>query len=159
MTLEKIDFQKRRFKGVEKEYLIGGSISVGRYQFFEKFQLEMAYGGDVVAMHKTLNDVFELLNKGKQADAAVRIHNQNEQIGRIGWRREHPVLRICTLFCYSPGEDLSVWSEEQAIAKIEDWKNIDIADFFTLAANSVPGFVSLWVEASQSISQPQKATV
>lgn len=157
--MQKIDFQKRRFKGVEKEYLIGGSISVGRYQFFEKFQLEMAYGGDVMALYKVLHDVEDLLNKVRLVDAAVKLHNQNEQLGRIGSGREHPVLRICTLFCYTEGEDLSTWSEEQAIAKIEDWRNIDMADFFTLAANLVPGFVTLWVEASRSISQPQREIV
>lgn len=156
--MDRIDFKDRRFKGVSgQEYKILGSITVGRYQAFQVLQLEMAYGSTVRQLANGMHDTYELLNKGKPADAAVKLYNYRAAISRIDEGRNDPMLYLCSLFCVTDGEDLSRWEILDADEKIKDWANIAVEDFFSVAASSVPGLVELWVKVSQSISDQQEA--
>ena len=152
MTLQRIDFKKRRFKGIEKEYIVHGSISAGRYAYFEKLQLELAFGAETAVLIKGMKEAYDLMDQGKNATAAVRLWNHLEAVGRIEQGRQHPMLYICTLFCNYEGEDISKWSTADADVKIDDWGNISMEDFFSLAARSITGLIQLWQEASRNIS-------
>ena len=157
MTLERIDFKKRRFKGLERSYAVHGSISAGRYAYFEKLQLELAFGAETAVLIAGMKEVYELMDKSKNATAAVRLWNHLEAVGRIEQGRQHPMLYICTLFCNYDGEDLSKWSTAEADVKIADWGNISMDDFFSLAASSITGLIQLWQEASRSISEAKES--
>ena len=62
---------------------------------------------------------------------------------------------ICTLFISREGEDLTTYDEVLNKEKIQDWKKegIDAENFFTLAFNSVNGFMPVYNGISQNISQ------
>lgn len=154
MELRRIDFNKPAIKGVSgKEYKLTSSLNVTRWQEFEKLQNHVGWGLDFSGMMARLKETYELLNKQKFADAAVHIHNTMNGIAKSLENRYHPGLLMCTLFVVYEGEDLTTWSEQDATAKIEDWKDYEVADFFSLAVNLVNGFIPAYEELSPNISK------
>ena len=89
-----------------------------------------------------------LLDKGKMAQASVKVHNLMTGIADRVDKRQPVMLRICSLFVNTKGEDPNEWSDELAEKKINDWskEGYAMADFFSLAAVVVPGFTTAYEE-------------
>ena len=156
--MRKLDLNSNVILGKSgKEYKVLRSLPVARYVHFEKMQHHVGFGLDVQAMFSTLGTVYDLLNKQKFADAAVTVHNLMNGVARNVDKRLHPSLLLCTLFIVSDDEDLSFWDEESQAAKIEDFSDIDSADFFLLAANVVSGFIEIYQEVLANISKAEGA--
>ena len=101
-----------------------------------------------------INEITDLMNEVKFVECAVRLDNLRRGIAKLK-DKEPSVLKLCTLFINTKDEDPSIWNNDLMTIKIEDWKaeGIDIQDFFTLALNSVNGFIDIYGQMSKRISQ------
>lgn len=142
------------FEANGKKYKFCSQISIDRFIEFERLQAHVGFGKDFKGIHETLKDTYELLNKSKPADAAVKVHNLLNGIGYNLEKRDHPVLQMCALFLNREGENVKVYDEDLIAEKIADWREegYSIEDFFQLAFNFVEGFIPILNEATQSIS-------
>ena len=154
MELKKVDFTKP-FEAGGKTYVKHSSLTVDEYKEYELLQANVGFGMDFGSLQNKLKDVFALLNKGKQADAAVKVHNILTGIGEKIEKRDNPALMICTLFLHEK-DNRQRWSEDLAKQKIEDWKEIDVSCFFQLAVNLVPQFLESLEEILSDTSTENK---
>ncbi len=116
-----------------KKYIIYPTLSTARFEVFERMQIEMEYGVSLSAFRKEVSDTYDLLNKAKPADAAVKLYNMVNGLSRIENKQPHPLLLICTLFICEESEDQSTWNEAEAAEKVTDWSGVDIAFFLASA--------------------------
>jgi hypothetical protein len=142
MTLKKVDTTANSFEANGKKYLIHGSLSVKRFEEFEKLQVQVGFGADFQSLYSTLEKAYANMNQMKVMDAGVLIHNTLQGVSRKTDGRSHPVMLLCTLFIAREGENLAEWTETDAVEKIDDWKKegIDVSFFFSLANSLVPAF-------------------
>jgi len=129
-------------------------LSVDYFLQWLNLQPQVAYGADFTSINSNLNRAWKHLNDGKQADAAVIIHNILNGIDKNINKRTHPVLELCALFIYGEDEDRTKYDHEYMLKKIEDWKEsgIDITSFFQLAFSLVIGLSDELEQISQSSS-------
>ena len=154
MELKKVDFTKP-FKAGGKTYVKHSSLTVDEYKEYELLQANVGFGMDFGSLRDNLIDIFGLLNKSNPADAAVKVHNILTGIGEKIEKRENPALMICTLFLHEK-DKRQKWSEDLALEKIEDWKEIDVSCFFQLAVNLVPQFLESLEEILSDTSTENK---
>ena len=142
--LKSIDFNAPVIEANGKTYRLKKEISINRFRELEKMEVEFYYGFTMQEMFDKLKDAFSDLNKNKLADASVKVYRLMEGVADKVDKRENVMLRMCTLFLCTEDEDLTVWTEDLAKQKIDDWakEGFAIDDFFTLAANLVPGFIN-----------------
>ena len=140
--LKRIDFTKP-IPASGKEYHIGKELSIVRFKVLEELEVEFYYGYTMREMFEKLKETFLDLNKSKPADAAVKVHNLMTGIADKLDKRQPVMLRICSLFINTKDENLNQWTDDLAEEKIKDWteEGYAIDDFFSLAANLVPGFM------------------
>ncbi len=93
-----------------KEYIVYPSITAARLGVLEILQVEIEYGTSLSAFRSEVAGAYELLNKAKFADAAVKIKNLLNGATRIENSRHHPILLICSLFICPAEENQAEWS-------------------------------------------------
>ena len=137
-----------------QKYVIRHSLTISRYEEFEKLQIRVGYGVDFAVLFGNMRKVYDLMNGGKIADAAVTLYNTMENVAQHMDGRENEVLLLCTLFICRPDEDTAIYDEALAKEKIEDWKleGIDIKFFFRLAFSLVNGLSEIYDGVLQNIS-------
>lgn len=147
-----------KFTANGHEYVIRTSLPLERFEIFEDTQVEVGYGVDFRSLFGQIRNSYDFLNEGRQADGAVVLYNIMNGIKNQIDKRTNPVLKLCTLFICRIDEDLTKYDEVMAKAKIEDWKKEGIAteDFFSIAFNSVNGFMPVYNQISQDISSHMK---
>ncbi len=145
---KKIDFASGKVPAGGKVYKIAPELTINRFKVLEELEVEFYYGFTMSDMFTKLKDAFEMMDKSKVAQASVKIHNLMTGIADRVDKREPVMLRICSLFLITDDENINEWSEELAKQKIDDWagEGYDINDFFSLAANLVPGFMKDYEE-------------
>lgn len=116
-----------------RTYIIHPSITAKRLGVLETLQAEFQHGVSLSGFLDESKGVYDLLNKGKVADAAVKQYNIIHGASRIVNGQPHPVFFICALFMCEPEEDQGKWVEADMAEKIADWDGVD-ADFFLTAA-------------------------
>lgn len=150
---KRIDFETGRFEANGKIYFIETRLSIGRYVEFEVLQTEMAYGTSLKEMYDWLITNRQLLNQMRFVDCAI---NNDKMIAKCqNLKDKEPfILKICTLFCNTEGEDVSKWNNDIIVKKLADWKaeNIDTADFFELAVALSPYYIEIYNRLTQSIT-------
>lgn len=145
--LKRLDTNAKSFIGKSgAEYFIEMSMNTERFKEFEKLTAHVGFGIDFKGIFDKLKELYELLNKQKFADAAVMTHNLMHGIKKNLDNRAHPAMLLLTLFVNKKDEDRSVWTEDIAAAKVEDWVEYDVQDFFSLAVNLVPGLMTAYNE-------------
>lgn len=150
--LKRIDFEQGTFVGISgKTYFIESSLSVARYAEFQIYEKEMAYGLTMKGLFEKLKALFEMQNKMKFAESAVMLNDLMRGIAKIQ-ERQPSVLKICTLYMNLENEDRAVINQDMIDAKIKDWADIDVRDFFAHAIRSVNGLIEIYASVSQSIS-------
>lgn len=144
-----------KFKANGKEYTIRTSLTITRFEEFEKLQVYVGYGVDFLNMFGNIKKAYSYMNNSKVADASVVLYNIMNGIKDQLEERENEVLMLCSLFITLPDEDLTVYDEELLKSKIDDWKKegISMESFFTLAFSLVNGFMPVYQEVSQDISE------
>lgn len=123
------------------KYLIHPTLSIGRYEMYEELEIIFGNGASHKEIFEELTAVFELVDKMKFAQAAIRINNMITAVSRSLHMRTTPMLLLCSLFIAKEGEDLSRWNEAEALEKIADWRadGYRIDDFFEFAFSCVTG--------------------
>jgi hypothetical protein len=146
-----IDASKGSFVANGAKYIIHNSMPIGRYTVFEKFQLQTLDDRDPLTMLQSYAEVYNLLNAGKYADAAVKLHNTMQGHQRVVNEEHHPLVWVSTCFIAKEGTDFTKWDEGEARAAIADWEKegYDVRDFFGLAG----AFVTNFIQSSRSDSQ------
>lgn len=114
-------------------YIIYPSLSVKRFEIFERMQVELEHNTTLTAFKSELSAAYGLFNQMKFADGSAKLNNLLNAVERITNNQPHPILMMCSLFICTPDEDQSRWTEAEAQEKIEDWADIDIAFFLACA--------------------------
>lgn len=152
---KRIDLTKQPFSFTAngKEYRVVEELTIGRFEHLDLLEAEFFYGFDMKGLFDRLKEGFEKVNKNKLGDVAVLLHNLMKGVADKVDKRKPVMLRICSLFLITGDEDTTTWSEELANKKIEDWQKegYSMSDFFTLAANFLPGFMAAYKESTQDI--------
>lgn len=150
--LKRIDFEAGKITGKSgKVYMIESSLSVERYVHFQLYEKEMAYGLTVKGLFDNLKALYELNNKMKFADMAVKLNDLMRGVVKIQ-ERQPAILKICALYINEEGEDRSTCKQDMIDAKVKDWAEYDIRDFFAVAMRSVHGLIEIYLNVTQSIS-------
>lgn len=139
-------------------YLVETTLSIERYAEFQILEKELGYGVSFKVLFEKIKKVYDNLNKGKFADSAVAINNILTGISKLE-ERTPVVLKICALFINRADEDRTKFNQDVINNKINDWREegLDMMYFFTLAGNSVSGFLEIYNKITQSISLPVEA--
>jgi hypothetical protein len=122
----------------------------------EEAKIELERGVRVGQTTEALLKIYDLLQKGKFADASVETYNSIKAIDSF-FERPAPVLRICACFINREGEDVRYLSDDDVRAKIEDWKEegLSMESFFLLALI----FISEETADLKKFSEKIKATI
>jgi hypothetical protein len=131
---KKINWAEKVFQANGKNYFISPSISIGRAVYLEEAKIELETGVRVGQTTEGFLKIWNLLQAGKFADAAVETYNRMKAVENFT-ERPNPVLRICACFLNREDEDITTINEEMVRSKIVDWKAEGVAmeSFFTLA--------------------------
>jgi len=164
MTPLRIDFEKAQLKTPDHLYTVNSSLTIDYYTQFELLQAAAAYGYTFVDIYGQDEQVIQLYNEGKSAEAITVIVNRrqnmkNMQVPTNGMglkidKRHHAILQIAGLFLIEENEDTRKYKQEVNDAKVEDWltNGVSYEDLFTLVVKIVPGLLTALQEVSRSIS-------
>lgn len=125
-----------------KSYIVYPSMTAKRFEVFERLQVEMEHQTSLTGFREEAAGAYDLLNKSKPADAAVKLNNLVNGVTRIENGQPHPLLMICTLFICTKDENQAEWSEAEAQEKVQDWANVDIAFFLASAKHLLGRFMN-----------------
>lgn len=157
MELKEIDFSQSSFVANGTTYYIKQSLSIERYRWYEKYQVNLGFARDFKSIHSELKKSIDLANKAKGVEAWNHVFNLYEQVGKIVDEQAtiHQGFLICALFICTEDEDLTEWDENIALKKIADWnkEGFSAMSFFQLAANLTQGYIDALEEISQRISE------
>lgn len=157
--LKKLPIEEGRFMANGKLYVIETGFSIERYAMYQRYQLEAGYGVTFEEMLHNWEKVIDYANKLKFTDIAVLSHNMLKGVTKIA-DREPVLLKMCALFINAENEDRRTITDDMISVKINDWKEegFDIRGFFTLALNTINGFIDSWVKLTQAITIPEFQT-
>lgn len=156
------DLSANSFTGRSGEkYIIYDSLPTARYAKLEAFEAEIESGATVGGILKKIRASYDALNKGKNADAAVILHNTINEAERIEQGRYNTLILACTLFCCKEGTQLHDWSEAEANETVKDWGDIDPRFFLSCYARFQAQFMAgygseTWNSLSESSENSQE---
>lgn len=157
-TLKTFDIKTKQFNANGVDYFIEmGGISMARFIEYEKLQIELGYGVTFIQLYDAIKESYELTNKQKFADLAVKLYNILQGIKTFEERRV-PAFELCTLFINTKDENRSVITKEMIDKKIADWEaeGLDSVPFFQLAVSSLQNFSTAYNVAIQIASELDK---
>ena len=165
--MKRIDFTKPSFMANGKEYFINGQLSIARFAEFQILELELGLSISFKKLNDELKELDEGISKLKIHELTVedlyKIQKRTRDL-RTGvlklQEKEHGALKLCALFMNTKDEDDTIWSNDLAVQKINDWKaeGYSMDDFFWQALNSVNGYLTTYREMSQRISGKTETT-
>lgn len=133
-------------------YYVNEDITVGRYQHYQKMEIQLGFSLRFSGIVEGLLTSFNALNERRDADAAVAIKQLLEGVTLI--QEKKPIaMYVATLFVNKSGENLSEWSEALANEKIKDWTNINTGFFLGLALALVRGFPEKYNKIAELMSR------
>jgi len=155
--LKQIKLEELEFEANGKMYFIEPEVSAERFAKMQELEIELGFGVDYKTMFDGLGEAYELLNSGRNADAAVHVHHIRESIGGLE-NREYPIMQYCACFINTKDEDRRKWDEKIQGDKIKDWneEGISYTSFFPLAINTVRGLKENYLRFIQDTSQKSK---
>lgn len=132
---KKMDPKAGKFTANGHTYHIGDSLSLSRYQEYEKLQSHVGFGTDYMGIVARLKEIDQHLNKVQFSKAAVATHNLMNGLAKKADGQAHPTLMICALFINREGENAALYNEKLMEEKIEDWQKegLGMEGFFDLA--------------------------
>lgn len=113
---------------------------------------------DAVIANASLQDNIEALNAIRKAyndmlksnDAVFLGYTIQAALNALAssyTSENHIAVTACTYFIIADGEDLAVWDEREARAKVADWQNINEMDFFLCCLGYRAGWSSTLAES------------
>jgi hypothetical protein len=156
--LKKLPIEEGRFTANGRTYVIETGFSIERYAMYQRFQIEAGFGVTFEEMLKNWEKVTNYANQLRFADIAVLAHNMQRGVIKVS-EREPVLLKMCALFINEELEDRRTITDDVISRKINDWKEegYDITSFFTLALNTINGFIENWKKLTQAISNNEQA--
>lgn len=141
-------------------YLVRTSLTITRFEQFEKLQVQVGYGVTFKELFQNIRKAYDHLNGNtvKPMDAGVVLYNIMNGVKNNIDDREHPILQLCALFMCTEDEDVTVYDSALTTKKINNWKTegIEMNDFFSFASALVQGFTPDLGEVSLNISEANK---
>lgn len=139
------------------KYIIHADLTVNGYEKLEELRVEMQAGNTAGEMLKILQDCYDVLNKGKFADASVYLYNAINISERLVDERHPAWLLALTLFARPEGHDLDNWNEQSASEWIADWNEAgySAAALFKLASAATQNYAFNWPHSSPDTSDGQ----
>ncbi len=156
--LKVIDIKTKSFTANGKEYFIEmGGISMERFIEYEKLQVELGYGVTFIQLYDAIKEGYELCNKQKFADLAVKMYNILQGIKTFEERRT-PAFELCALFINTKDENRAIITKDIIATKLADWEveGLDAVPFFQLAVSSLQNFSTAYNVAIQIASELDK---
>ena len=135
-----------------KGYLVGTKVQLE----FEKYQVTFGFAREFKQIYDMLKKSVDLANKGKGLEAWNIVFNLMEEVGKNDLdNRHHNGMFICALFIVEENEDITMWDEQIANKKIDNWnkEGYDVNSFFRIAANLVNGYIESLEEIFQNTSE------
>lgn len=150
---KRINFETGAFEANGVKYQIESGLSIERYCEMQILEKEMGFGVTFRSIFDKLKSVYLEMNKTNFVGAAVTLDNLLKGIAKIE-EREPVVMKICCLFINYEGENRASWNNDLVVKKMNDWKleGLDVQDFFTVALNSVSGFMEIYKKITEAIS-------
>ena len=156
MELRTLDFTDKHFECGGRKFTVKDSLSFVRYRELQRLNIQFGYSATFIDTYNNMKEAYELLNKGKFADAAVQLYNVLAGVIDLDGKHD-PAWIACALFIDEDGEDPTVYDEGKMKEKIDCWgKELDVSPFFQLAANLVPGWINAYKSDSQSGSPKEE---
>ena len=161
MEVKRLKLEDNTFMANGVKYYYSSRMCIDRFMEFERLQAHVGFGKDFKHIHEKLVKCYNHLNKNELADGAVIVHNLVNGIAMNLEKREHPMLEMCALFINREDEDTAVFDEDMNKQKIADWKKegYSVEDFFQLAFNFVEGFIPIYNDLIQNISEEVEEVV
>lgn len=157
-ALKVIDLKTKSFTANGKEYFIEmGGISMQRFIEYEKLQVELGYGVTFIQLYELIKESYELCNKQRFADLAVKLYNALQGIKTFEERRI-PAFELCALFINTKEENRAIITSDMTAIKLADWEaeGLDAVPFFQLAVSSLTNFSTAYNVATQIASELEK---
>ena len=154
--VKKLEANQKKFSANGNNYVVMDSIPLARYVIVREAGIKIIEGVDsIFDLIRELKAAYELLNKSKFADSAVKIHNIMTGLNDVSLHQTPAAFIICACMIAKEGEDISDCTQEMIDAKINDWsvEGYDAESFFHLALQFIPGLVNLYKQSSQNTSQ------
>jgi hypothetical protein len=128
-------------------------IMLKRYEVLERFLLEMNFSMTAEHLTKNIFNAMKMLKENEPNDAYVILHNIVQ--GITDTRTKHIItMWVCSVFIYREGEDISDWSKQVSLEKIEDWKSsFDTGFFLQLRNRMFSELENTWNIISQAFSE------
>lgn len=155
--LLRIDFETGKLVTAKRVYTVHHFLSVGRYCEFQIFEKELAYGSTFKTTFDKIKKALAQMNALKFVDACITLTDLVRGMIKVE-EREPTVMKICALFVNYEGENLAKYDKDNEADKIADWKEagVDMRDFFTVALNTVPGFLEIYGKLTHNITEALK---
>lgn len=158
-TVKRLDLSANSFEANGRKYLIHDSLTIERFEQYEKLQLQVSWGFEFQLMFKNLETLVKHLDKIEFVKASVLATNMLHGVARGVENRTHPVFLLCALFICREGEDLAKWNNTDALEKIADWRaeGIAVEDFFAYALSFIPSYTTAYKAVSEHILEERKS--
>lgn len=136
-------------------FYVEDSISLDRFQWFERFRLELGFGVsfmDLVKMIQSNIDLMERMAQGEKVFTQMATLNYNalNQINDVA-TKEPFAYWLCALFINTKHEDRRWFKEEVMREKIRIWKaaGYDSGFFLKTGLALVVGFSKIYTEITE----------
>lgn len=151
--LKRLDTTQPSFMANGTEYFIESGLSISRFCEYQILEKEAGFSLSFKNIFDNLRTLHDLMNKTKFVEAAVKLDNLMRGVAKME-EKEPTTLKICALFMNTKDEDRAVITNDMIVKKIDDWKKegLDIRDFFTVALNTVGGFLEVYAKVTHIIS-------
>jgi thiol-disulfide isomerase/thioredoxin len=150
--MSKIDWEKRIIIGKSGAVykILPEKISVGRWPKYELWSTLISTRMDMDTFLKTLNSVINRVNKaqsfGEMIQPYTELTDLRNGIVKYNETGRPQLVEFAALFCLKCDkegniiEDVGEITEDVIREKYNDWKEIDMSDFFLLVSRHIPSF-------------------
>ena len=128
-----------------------GRLSMVRDEWLDTFGFWAMMGRQASAFLAEQQRLFNLLNQGQVAEAAVISHNLINGAKDL-ITKKNPLYYICSLFINREGEDIQAYTLDYGEQKIKDWGKHDAFFFKQLGLSLLETTELDWSTLIQSIS-------
>jgi hypothetical protein len=136
-------------------YFVELGMNSERLAMWQRLEVEAGLSVTYKTLFDGLGNIREALNTFQAVPACVIVDNLQRGIAKLE-DKHHSLLRMCALIINHSDEDRTTITEDMITRKIEDWKEFDTRDFFTLALNKINGFIDDYLNVSRIISAQDK---
>lgn len=150
--MSKIDWEKRIIIGKSGTVykILPEKISVGRWPKYELWSTLISTRMDMDTFIKTLNSILTKVNKaqtfGDMITPYMELTDLRNGIVKYQETGRPQLVEFAALFCFKTDyngniiEDIGDITEDVIREKYNDWKEIDMNDFFLLVSRHIPMF-------------------